>query len=57
MQTAPAIDSSSRSRLPKCLGEDGVEEPHAQSIDVAKRSGVIKVSSARRGILDATVMP
>ena len=57
LQTEPPIDPSSLSRWRKRLGEEGVEELLAQSIEAAKRSGVIKSSSARRVIVDTTVMP
>lgn len=57
LQTDPPIDPSSLSRWRKRLGEEGVEELLAQSIEAAKRSGVIKPSSAQRVIVDTTVMP
>ena len=41
----------------KRLGEEGVEELLAQSIEAAMRSGVIKVLLARRVIVDTAVMP
>jgi IS5 family transposase len=57
LQTEPPIDPSSLTRWRKRLGEAGVEEMLAQSIEAAKRTGVIKVSSAKRVIVDTTVMP
>ena len=57
LQTEPPIDPSSLSRWRKRLGEEGVEELLAQSIDVAKRTGVITAGSARCVIVDTTVMP
>lgn len=57
LQTEPPIDPSSLSRWRKRLGEAGVEEMLAQSIDAARRTGVIKAASARRVIVDTTVMP
>lgn len=57
LQTEPPIDPSSLSRWRKRLGEEGVEELLAQSIEAAKRSGVIKPGSAQRVIVDTTVMP
>ena len=57
LQTEPPIDPSSLSRWRKRLGEEGVEELLAQSIEAAKRAKVIKASSARRVIVDTTVMP
>lgn len=57
LQTEPPIDPSRLSRWRKRLGEEGVEELLAQSIEAAKHSGVIKPSSAQRVIVDTTVMP
>ena len=57
LQTEPPIDPSSLSRWRKRLGEEGVEEMLAQSIEAAKRTGLIKASSAMREIVDTTVMP
>ena len=45
------------SRWRRRLGEAGVEEMLAQSIEAARRTGVIKASSASRVIVDTTVMP
>lgn len=56
MQTAPPIDPSSLSRWRKRLGEVGMEELLAQSIEAAKRASVIKPSSVQRVIVDTTVM-
>jgi IS5 family transposase len=39
------------------LGEAGVEELLAETIDAAKRAGVIKASSVKCVIVDTTVMP
>lgn len=57
LQTEPPIDPSSLTRWRKRLGEAGVEELLAETIEVAKRAGVIKASSAKRIIVDTTVMP
>ncbi|MGF6735683.1 IS5 family transposase [Paraburkholderia youngii] len=57
LQTEPPIDPSSLTRWRKRLGEAGVEELLAETIDAAKRAGVIKASSAKRVIVDTTVMP
>lgn len=56
LQTAPPIDPSSLSRWRKRMGEAGVEELLAQSIEAAKRANVIKASSIKRVIADTTVM-
>uniref|UniRef100_UPI0038996AFA IS5 family transposase n=1 Tax=Paraburkholderia nodosa TaxID=392320 RepID=UPI0038996AFA len=56
LQTEPPIDPSSLTRWRKCLGEAGVEELLAETIEAAKRAGVIKASSAKRVIVDTTVM-
>jgi len=56
LQTAPPIDPSSLSRWRKRLGEVGMEELLAQSIEAAKRANVIKPSSVQRVIVDTTVM-
>ncbi|ADG20769.1 IS5 family transposase [Paraburkholderia atlantica] len=55
-QTEPPIDPSSLTRWRKRLGEAGVEELLAETIEAAKRAGVIKASSAKRVIVDTTVM-
>ena len=57
LQTEPPIDPSSLTRWRKRLGEAGVEELLAETIDAAKRAGVIKASSVKRVIVDTTVMP
>jgi hypothetical protein len=56
LQTKPPIDPSSLSRWRKRLGEAGVEELLAQSIEAAKRASVIKPASIKRVIVDTTVM-
>lgn len=56
LQTEPPIDSSSLTRWRKRLGEAGVEEPLAETIEAAKRAGVIKAASVKRVIVDTTVM-
>ena len=56
MQTEPPVDPSSLSRWRKRLGEVGMEELLAQSIEAAKRAKVIKPSSVQRVIVDTTVM-
>lgn len=56
LQTEPPIDPSSLSRWRKRLGEAGVEELLAETIEAAKRAGVIKASSVKRVIVDTTVM-
>lgn len=57
LQTEPPIDPSSLTRWRKRLGEAGIEELLAQTIEAAKRAGVIKASSVKRVIVDTTVMP
>ena len=56
LQTEPPINPSSLSRWRKRLGEAGVEELLAQSIEAAKRASVIKPASIKRVIVDTTVM-
>jgi len=56
LQTEPPIDPSSLSRWRKRLGEAGVEELLAQSIDAAKRAKLIRPASLKRIIVDTTVM-
>jgi transposase, IS5 family len=57
LQTEPPIDPSSLTRWRKRLGEAGIEELLAQTIEAARRAGVIKASSVKRVIVDTTVMP
>ena len=57
LQTEPPIDPSSLTRWRKRLGEAGVEELLAETIEAAKRAGVIKAASVKRVIVDTTVMP
>jgi IS5 family transposase len=57
LQTEPPNDPSSLTRWRKRLGEAGVEELLAATIEAAKRAGVIKASSVKRVIVDTTVMP
>lgn len=56
LQTKPPIDPSSLTRWRKRLGEAGVEELLAETIEAAKRAKVIKTSSLKRVIVDTTVM-
>lgn len=56
LQTEPPIDPSSLSRWRKRMGEVGVEELLAQSIEAAKRASVIKPANIKRVIVDTTVM-
>jgi len=56
LQTEPPIDPSSLTRWRKRLGEAGVEELLAGTIEAAKRANVIKDSSAKRVIIDTTAM-
>ncbi|MGF6995067.1 IS5 family transposase [Paraburkholderia sp. GAS32] len=56
LQTEPPIDPSSLTRWRKRLGEAGVEELLAETIEAAKRGGVIKAASVKRVIVDTTVM-
>jgi hypothetical protein len=56
LQTDPPIDPSSLTRWRKRLGEAGIEELLAETIEAAKRAGVIKASSMKRVIVDTTVM-
>jgi IS5 family transposase len=57
LQTEPPIDPSSLTRWRKRLGEAGVGELLAATIETAKRMSVIKASSVKRVIVDTTVMP
>jgi transposase, IS5 family len=57
LQTEPPLDPSSLTRWRKRLGEAGVEELLTETIDAAKRAGVIRASSAKRVVVDTTVMP
>ena len=56
LQTQPPIDPSSLTRWRGRLGEAGIEELLAETIEAAKRAGVIKPSSVKRVIVDTTVM-
>ena len=56
LQKEPPIDPSSLTRWRKRLGETGVEELLAQTIEAAKRATVIKPASIKRVIVDTTVM-
>lgn len=56
LQTEPPIDPSSLTRWRKRLGEAGIEELLAETIEAARRAGVIKASSVKRVIVDTTVM-
>lgn len=56
LQTEPPIDPSSLTRWRQRLGEAGIEELLAQTIEAAKRAAVIKPSSVKRVIVDTTVM-
>ncbi len=56
LQNEPPIDPSSLTRWRKRLGEAGVEKLLAETIEAAKRAGVIKPSSIKRVIVDTTVM-
>jgi transposase, IS5 family len=56
LQTEPPIDPSSLTRWRKRLGEAGVEELLAETIEAAKRAGVIKASNVKRVIVETTVM-
>ncbi len=56
LQTKPPIDPSSLTRWRKRLGEAGVEELLAETIEAAKRANVVKTSSLKRVIVDTTVM-
>jgi len=55
LQTEPPIDPSSLTRWRKRLGEAGVGELLAETIEAAKRASVIKASSVKRVIVDAIV--
>jgi IS5 family transposase len=50
------IDPSSLTRWRKRLGEAGVEELLAETIEVVERAGAIKASSVKRVIVDSTIM-
>lgn len=56
LQTEPPIDPSSLTRWRQRLGEAGIEELLAQTIEAARRAKVIKTSSLKRVIVDTTVM-
>lgn len=56
LQKEPPIDPSSLTRWRQRLGEAGVEELLAQTIEAAKRATVIKPASIKRVIVDTTVM-
>jgi IS5 family transposase len=56
LQTEPPIAPSSLWRWRQRLGEVGMEELLAQSIEAAKRAYVIKPSSVQRVIVDTTVI-
>jgi IS5 family transposase len=52
-----SLELSGLARWRKRLGEAGVEELLAGTTGAAKHAGVIKASSAKRVIVDTTVMP
>ena len=56
LQKEPPIDPSSLTRWRQQLGEAGMEELLAQTIDAAKRALMIKPASIKRVIVDTTVM-
>lgn len=56
LQKSPPINPSSLTHWRKRLGEAGMEELLAQTIEAAKRADVIKPSSVKRVIVDTTVM-
>lgn len=56
LQTKLPVDPSSLTRWRKRLGEAGVEELLAETIEAAKRANVIKSASLKRVIVDTTVM-
>jgi len=56
LQTEPPIDPSSLTRWRQRLGEAGLEELLAQTIEAAKRAEVIKPTSIQHVIVDTTVM-
>jgi IS5 family transposase len=56
LQTEPSIDPPNLSCWRKRLGESGLEDLLAQSIEAAKRASVIKPASIKRVIVDTTVM-
>jgi IS5 family transposase len=56
LQKDPPIDPSSLTRWRKRLGEAGVEELLAQTIEAARRAAVVKPASIKRVIVDTTVM-
>jgi IS5 family transposase len=56
LQTEPPIDPSSLSRCRKRLGEVGMEELLALSIEAAKRAKMIRPSSVERVIGDTTLV-
>lgn len=56
LQTEPPVDPSSLTRWRKRLDEAGIEELLAETIEAAKRAGVVKALSVKRVIVDTTVM-
>ncbi len=56
LRAKPPVDPSSLTRWRKRLGEAGVEELLAETIEAAKRANVIKSTSLKRVIVDTTVM-
>lgn len=56
LQTKAPIDPSSLTRWRKRLGEAGVEELLAETIEAAKKAQVIRSTSLKRVIVDTTVM-
>lgn len=56
LQTKAPIDPSSLTRWRKRLGEAGVEELLAETIEAAKKAQVIRSASLKRVIVDTTVM-
>ena len=57
LQIEAPIDPSSLTRWRKRIGEEGVEEMLAQTIEAARTAGLIRATSVNRVIVDTTVMP
>ncbi|MGF6292835.1 IS5 family transposase [Paraburkholderia youngii] len=57
LQTEPPIDPSSLTRWRKRLGEAGIEELLAETIEAAKRAGVIKAIHKEGLVIGARSMP
>ena len=57
LQSELPIDPSSLTRWRKRIGEEGVETLLADSIEAARRGGLIQKASVQQVIVETTVMP